>query len=163
MRKLSISNHKLSGDNVIPMSCPKNHDKFATGQPDSIIIHFTAGRDAVTSAEYLCKDDVKASAHMVIGRKGEIYQLVDFDTVAWHAGESQYGGRTGYNKYSIGIELGQCWEVDQVWLPNTFRGLAKSTSKTRLFRLLIATNSNRRGGKHTHPNRLKPASRFASC
>lgn len=105
MRKLSISNHKLSGDNVIPMACPKNHDKFIQGQPDSIIIHYTAGRDAATSAEYLCKDDVKASAHLVIGRKGEIYQLVDFNTVAWHAGESQYGGRTGYNKYSIGIEL----------------------------------------------------------
>ncbi|MDX9883501.1 MAG: N-acetylmuramoyl-L-alanine amidase [Prolixibacteraceae bacterium] len=113
MRKLSIVNHKLSGDNVIPMACPKNHDKFIQGQPDSIIIHYTAGRDAASSAEYLCRDDVKASAHLVIGRKGEIYQLVDFNTVAWHAGESQYAGRTGYNKYSIGIELDNAGQLKQ--------------------------------------------------
>ncbi len=113
MRNLSISKHKLSGDNVTPLSCPKNHDPFTQGQPDSIIIHYTAGRDAISSAEYLCKDDVKASAHLVIGRKGEIYQLVGFNTVAWHAGESQYGGRTGFNKYSIGIELDNAGQLKQ--------------------------------------------------
>ena len=28
-----------------------------------------------------------------------------FNEIAWHAGESSYGGRSGYNKYSIGIEI----------------------------------------------------------
>jgi N-acetylmuramoyl-L-alanine amidase len=45
------------------------------------------------------------SAHLVMAREGEIYQLVPFDTVAWHAGPSSYAGRTGLNKYSIGIEI----------------------------------------------------------
>ena len=31
--------------------------------------------------------------------------MVPFNKIAWHAGESQYEGRTGFNKYSIGIEI----------------------------------------------------------
>ncbi|RKD91555.1 N-acetylmuramoyl-L-alanine amidase [Mangrovibacterium diazotrophicum] len=114
MSALSLVNHKLVGDTVSPMACPKNHDKFITGMPDTIIIHFTAGRDALSSAQYLCRDDIKASAHIVIGRQGEIYQLVDFDTVAWHAGESQYAGRSWYNRYSIGIELDNAGRMEKV-------------------------------------------------
>ena len=49
--------------------------------------------------------DVNASAHLVIGREGKIIQLVPFDTEAWHAGRSWYAGRSGLNRYSIGIEL----------------------------------------------------------
>ncbi len=75
------------------------------GKLDTLIIHFTAGRDAESSAKYLSRSDVQASAHLVIGRDGSVYQLVPFDIVSWHAGKSQYGGRVGYNKYSIGIEL----------------------------------------------------------
>src|SRR5690606_16389776 len=67
--------------------------------------HYTAGSDAKSSAKYLAQADVKASAHLVIGRNGEIYQLVPFDTIAWHAGISSYQGRSGYNNFSIGIEL----------------------------------------------------------
>jgi N-acetylmuramoyl-L-alanine amidase len=53
----------------------------------------------------LTNPEVKASAHLVVGRQGEIYQLVPFDTVAWHAGRSSWQGRSGYNKYAIGIEI----------------------------------------------------------
>ncbi|PKP30612.1 MAG: N-acetylmuramoyl-L-alanine amidase [Bacteroidetes bacterium HGW-Bacteroidetes-16] len=105
--------HHLTGNEVIQKACPKNTQKFEAGLPDTIVIHFTAGRSAESSANYL-SSDVKASAHLVIGRAGEIYQLVAFDTIAWHAGESQYGGRTGLNKYSIGIELDNAGELKRV-------------------------------------------------
>lgn len=42
---------------------------------------------------------------MVIGREGEVFQLVPFNIEAWHAGKSWYAGRGGLNRYSIGIEL----------------------------------------------------------
>ncbi len=90
---------------VTKLSCTKNSVKFGPGLPDTIVIHYTAGSSAASSAHYLCRDDVKASAHIVIGRNGEIYQLVPFDTIAWHAGVSAYGGRTLLNQYAIGIEL----------------------------------------------------------
>ena len=70
-----------------------------------IVVHYTAGTSARTAAEFLAKEEVKASAHLVIGRQGELFQLVPFDTEAWHAGRSCYGGRANLNRYSIGIEL----------------------------------------------------------
>ena len=107
MSSLTIDTAKnlLQGEKVQHLSCPKNTSKFKAGDLDTIIIHYTAGRDAESSAKYLVRPDIKASAHLVIGRKGEIYQLVPFDTISWHAGTSSYMGRSGYNSYSIGIEL----------------------------------------------------------
>ena len=105
---LKINNsHLLEGDNVTPILTKKNNKTFkeAGGTLDTLIIHYTAGSSAESSAKYLCRDDIKASAHIVIGRQGEIYQVVPFNKVSWHAGKSKYGGRVGYNKYSIGIEL----------------------------------------------------------
>src|SRR3990172_923290 len=46
-----------------------------------------------------------AVARLLIPRDGEIMQFVPFDTIAWHAGYSQWADRTGLNRYSIGIEL----------------------------------------------------------
>ena len=70
-----------------------------------IILHYTAGVSAQSSPRYLARPDVKASAHLVIGRLGKIIQLVSFDVEAWHAGQSSYAGRTCLNRFSIGIEL----------------------------------------------------------
>src|SRR5882672_10600458 len=99
---LIISNHRVGGT---PFKPSANHGRgFAAGFPDALIIHFTAGASAESSAAWLCNPQAKASAHVVVARDGSIIQLVPFDTVAWHAGASSYGGRSGYNQYSIGIE-----------------------------------------------------------
>jgi AmpD protein len=45
------------------------------------------------------------SAHALIRRDGEIVQYVPFHRRAWHAGHSEYRGRTACNDFSIGIEL----------------------------------------------------------
>ncbi|HYK25444.1 MAG TPA: 1,6-anhydro-N-acetylmuramyl-L-alanine amidase AmpD [Steroidobacteraceae bacterium] len=47
----------------------------------------------------------RVSAHALILRTGEIVQYVPFERRAWHAGPSQYGGRSSCNDFSIGIEL----------------------------------------------------------
>jgi N-acetylmuramoyl-L-alanine amidase len=101
----------ISADGIIQppsvkqlMITAKNKATFAT-PPDTIIIHYTAGSSAVSSANWLSRPDVQASAHVVIGKEGEIYQIVPFTHIAWHAGESAYGGRKSFNNFSIGIEL----------------------------------------------------------
>jgi AmpD protein len=48
---------------------------------------------------------LRVSAHLLIYRSGETVQFVPFDQRAWHAGESQYQGRSGCNDFSLGIEL----------------------------------------------------------
>jgi len=47
----------------------------------------------------------RVSAHALIRRSGEIVQYVPFERRAWHAGVSQYRGRSACNDFSIGIEL----------------------------------------------------------
>ncbi len=49
--------------------------------------------------------DLEVSAHLLIKRSGEITQYVAFNKRAWHAGKSEYKGRSQCNDYSIGIEL----------------------------------------------------------
>ena len=48
---------------------------------------------------------LQVSAHFVIRRGGELWQFVDCDQRAWHAGASAYRGRENCNDDSIGIEL----------------------------------------------------------
>jgi len=102
---MKIVNHQLSSDRVTQQSSPNIGGKFKAGLPDTIVIHYTGGSSAQSSANWLCDQRAKASAHVVIGTEGEIIQLVSFDTIAWHAGRSIWEGRSGLNQYSIGIEI----------------------------------------------------------
>lgn len=49
--------------------------------------------------------DVCVSAHLLIDRSGQLFQFVPFNQRAWHAGTSEFEGRSDCNNYSIGIEL----------------------------------------------------------
>ncbi len=102
---MEIKDHKLEADNVDWRESPNQGGKLENSQPDSIIIHYTAGASAESSVRSLSNPKQKVSAHLVVGVKGEIFQLVPFDTVAWHAGRSSWKDRSSYNKYSIGIEI----------------------------------------------------------
>ncbi len=79
--------------------------KLPNQEPDSIIIHYTAMTSAQSAANALCNPKVKASAHLVVGKQGEIFQLAPFNYRTWHAGVSEYGGRKYYNHFAIGIEI----------------------------------------------------------
>ena len=48
---------------------------------------------------------LEVSAHFFIERTGRLWQFVDCDQRAWHAGASSYQGRSNCNDYSVGIEL----------------------------------------------------------
>lgn len=48
---------------------------------------------------------LRVSAHLLIRRDGELIQYVPFQRRAWHAGISEYAGRSRCNDFSVGIEL----------------------------------------------------------
>ena len=50
-------------------------------------------------------EGLRASAHALIRRDGQIVQYVPFGQRAWHAGKSEYRGRPACNDFSIGVEL----------------------------------------------------------
>lgn len=55
---------------------------------------------------------LRVSSHLLIRRNGEIIQYVPFHKRAWHAGVSEYLGRSACNDFSVGIELeGTDYEV----------------------------------------------------
>ncbi|HZX19232.1 MAG TPA: N-acetylmuramoyl-L-alanine amidase [Pseudomonas sp.] len=78
----------------------------ATGQNSRvqyIVLHYTSA-DMARSLQLLTETEV--SSHYLIGEApATIYRLVDENRRAWHAGDSQWQGRTWLNGTSIGIEL----------------------------------------------------------
>ncbi|MGH1465895.1 MAG: N-acetylmuramoyl-L-alanine amidase [Cognatishimia sp.] len=74
-------------------------------RPSLVVIHYTAMSDAQSALNTLCSPENEVSAHYLISSKGDIYQMVDEDKRAWHAGAGCWKGITDVNSHSIGIEL----------------------------------------------------------
>ena len=69
--------------------------------------------------------NLHVSSHLMINRQGAVTQYVPFNKRAWHAGESEFGGRKACNDFSIGIELEGCDE--QPYERGQYEVLAKVT------------------------------------
>lgn len=69
-----------------------------------VVVHYTSA-SLERSLQLLTHGDV--SSHYLIGddKNATIYKLMDENQRAWHAGESQWQGRTWLNSSSIGIEI----------------------------------------------------------
>lgn len=102
---MRILRHRIHDDAGEPLAYRPSPNRGGKMKPEYVIIHYTAGRSLEESVDWLTRREARASAHVVIGRRGEVVQLVPFDTVAWHAGASRWEGRSGLNGWSIGIEL----------------------------------------------------------
>ena len=102
---MKILRHRLHDDkgNALPFELTRNRGDQL--QPEYLVLHYTASRDAASSIRWFKNSDAQASAHVVIGKDGTVTQMVPFDRIAWHAGVSRWEDRTGLNAYSIGIEL----------------------------------------------------------
>jgi N-acetyl-anhydromuramyl-L-alanine amidase AmpD len=82
---------------LMPNNCYRKWSRAR--KPNMIVTHW----DATTSAEK-CKRVLQArkiSTHFCIDNDGVIYQYVDTNHVAWHAG--------GVNKYSIGVDFSNAY------------------------------------------------------
>lgn len=76
-------------------------------KPTLLVIHYTAsgGADGLGDVDLFKKGSSKVSAHFVVGRGGDIHQVVECNRRAWHAGKSVWKGRPNCNDFSIGIEI----------------------------------------------------------
>jgi N-acetylmuramoyl-L-alanine amidase len=82
------------------------HHGGALEAPSLLVMHFTvSGAGAKGVADYFVSPAANASAHLVVGRDGDIRQVVPFNIKAWHAGRSVWRGRPNCNDYAIGIEI----------------------------------------------------------
>ena len=80
---------------------------FDARRPVAIVIHATEQGSAEQSLETLRTRNRggPVSAHYLIGRDGRLWQMVDEDQRAWHAGAGLWRGLDDLNSRSIGIEL----------------------------------------------------------
>jgi N-acetylmuramoyl-L-alanine amidase len=108
---MKIADHLLRGSNVSFKQTPNYYPppfRTTAGLPDAIVIHYTAMTSYDDAIKVLTTRNAKggnASAHLVIGKEGQVKQLAPFDHRTWHAGKSSYGGRSGYNSLAVGIEI----------------------------------------------------------
>lgn len=104
---MQIRDHLLVADDGTPVPFRESpnwtHGTFLA--PEYLVMHYTAGRSAESAIAHFLDPRARASAHLVVGRDGAITQLVRFDRIAWHAGQSRWDGRAGVNAFAIGIEL----------------------------------------------------------
>jgi N-acetylmuramoyl-L-alanine amidase len=74
-------------------------------RPDLVVIHYTAMHSAEAALARLCDPAAEVSAHYLICEHGRVWQLVEEEQRAWHAGAGRWGEVTDVNSRSIGIEL----------------------------------------------------------
>ncbi len=72
-------------------------------QIDFLVLHHVQANSAIHAVEQFKQHQV--SAHFLIDELGEIFQLVDENHVAYHAGISFWSGVEGLNISSIGVEF----------------------------------------------------------
>jgi len=108
---LLIENHRLVGTGVSFVETP---NKGGDITPRYLVMHYTAGKSAQSSINWLSNPESKASAHVVLARDGSICQLAPFNVKTWHAGVSHWDGVSGLNGCSIGIEMDNAGPLKKV-------------------------------------------------
>jgi len=72
-------------------------------QIDFLVLHHVQANSANHAIEQFKHHQV--SSHFLVDEKGEIFELVDENNIAYHAGVSFWNGVDGLNKTSIGVEF----------------------------------------------------------
>jgi len=94
---------KLTGQSIGWIPSPNFGDR--NGMIDTVVLHYTVTGSLEETIDLFKDRGKRASAHYVIGKDGQIIQMVDVGKKAWHAGTSEFHGRPDVNDFSIGIEL----------------------------------------------------------
>jgi N-acetylmuramoyl-L-alanine amidase len=126
---MKIVEDQLCDDGGTPVSYKRSVNQGRAGQevlikPSLLVMHFTAGNSLDSAVEWFGNPQAQASAHIVIGRDGQIVQCVKFNRRAWHAGAGTWRGRGDINSWSVGIEMvnwGKLKKAGGKWLTWTQR------------------------------------------
>lgn len=87
-----------------PASSKNYSDRPPTMEIDCVVLHATAGGLAGTLA-WFENPNSGVSAHYVVAKNGKVFQMVEEQRKAHHAGASEFQGREDFNRFSVGIEI----------------------------------------------------------
>lgn len=112
-----IKDNQLVG--AISKPSPNFNNRAIT--PIFIVMHYTAGWTAESAIRTFSSPSSNVSANLTIDTDGTVFQHVDFDKRAWHAGPSHWEGYNDLNSHAIGIEM-----VNPGWLRKVDGGYTDS-------------------------------------
>jgi N-acetylmuramoyl-L-alanine amidase len=107
--------------------------EFEGGKPKGITVHYTAGGTATSTIDYLRKTALRY--HLLIDRRGLVYQLVYLDRKVNHAGPADWLGLSP-NRNHISVSLanwGTLEKVDDRYLTWARKSLPSSQVAYRPF------------------------------
>lgn len=98
--------HKTqSNERIVSQPSPNFGDRPDGCPIDILVLHYTGMQTGAAALERLCDPESSVSSHYLIEEDGQIFQLVDEDKRAWHAGVGVWQGCLDVNSRSIGIEI----------------------------------------------------------
>lgn len=109
----------------------KNFD-YRRKKIDFIILHYTETKTLRKALDLLTTNRRKVSCHYLLSKKGKIYNIVNEDKRAWHAGVSSWNNLDDMNSRSIGIEIVNAGEKSYEIYPKV-----QITSLIKLIKFLI--------------------------
>ena len=98
---MKITNHRLQG--VKYLTTPNSSGNIK--QLKYIICHDDEGASMAGTESWIQNKDSQVSYHVLVGKKGEVTQFVDFNKRAYHAGKSSWKGLSDLNWYSVGVAM----------------------------------------------------------
>lgn len=97
-------------EDPLPMPYPympsPNHDDRPEGTTvNCVVLHATVEPTVQGTVDIFLDPEKRVSAHFIVGKEGQVIQMVPVEKRAWHAGLSELEGQPAVNDYSIGIEM----------------------------------------------------------
>lgn len=82
-----------------------NFDLRGDAPIEKLVLHYTGMQSGEDALERLCDVESEVSSHYLVEEDGRIFQLVDEEKRAWHAGIAYWRGCRDINARSVGIEI----------------------------------------------------------
>ena len=95
----------MSSLEIIQKSSPNFNERPDGMSADLLLLHYTGMQSGSAALDWLCTQESNVSAHYLVEEDGRIFQMVDEDKRAWHAGVASWMGESNINGCSIGIEI----------------------------------------------------------
>lgn len=102
--------------------CYDNRPRGEDGKIAAIVLHHTGGRNSLS----WLSGGHSVSTHKLFAKDGTIFKIVPERKRAWHAGQSEYAGRTDWNDFSLGYEIENMGDGRDPYPPLQYEAVAMS-------------------------------------
>ena len=103
---------------------PNIDDRPIGTKVDCIVLHATVEPTLEGTRKIFLDNLRKVSAHFVVGREGEVLQMVPVEKRAWHAGKSVLMGKEHVNDFSVGVEIVNLNDGKQPFTDSQYQSVA---------------------------------------